>query len=156
MQSEIILELYWNVTAVGRVLRHQDSLFLKAYGVGPAQFKIMHYIHRQDNRGINLKDIAGLMDVSASNASRLIDKLVHKGWVDRQPSPHSKREVVIRLSREGRRMLRKISPEQQQVLGQCVERGLSAEELQQLNGLLEKFLQQAEPQQSEDAGEDLS
>jgi DNA-binding MarR family transcriptional regulator len=49
--------------------------------------------------------LAGELGVSPSAASRLADRLVLAGWVRREPAPSDRREVLLRLTPDGERVL---------------------------------------------------
>ena len=55
--------------------------------------------------GANLNRLAEGMGVAVSTASRLADRLVAAGWVDRQPSPRSRREVALVMTPRGEDVL---------------------------------------------------
>jgi DNA-binding MarR family transcriptional regulator len=45
------------------------------------------------------------MGVTVSTTSRLVDRLVSAGWVQRAPSPHNGREISLSLTAAGRALL---------------------------------------------------
>jgi DNA-binding MarR family transcriptional regulator len=49
--------------------------------------------------------LAGELGVSPSAASRLADRLVLAGWVRRETAPTDRREVLLRLTPDGERVL---------------------------------------------------
>jgi DNA-binding MarR family transcriptional regulator len=53
----------------------------------------------------NLRQLAAGMGVTVSTASRLVDRLVAAGVVDRQPSPRSRREVALAVTGQGAELL---------------------------------------------------
>jgi DNA-binding MarR family transcriptional regulator len=57
------------------------------------------------DEGLNLRALAGGLGVILSSASRLCDRLVAAGMVDREPSPVDRREVCLRLTTAGRALL---------------------------------------------------
>ncbi|WP_027389647.1 MarR family winged helix-turn-helix transcriptional regulator [Chrysiogenes arsenatis] len=136
MKISTPLDLYWSMGLVLRDLRAIDEKLLKTFDVGPAQMRILHTISDHP-QGLNLKEISRMIDVTPGNASRLVEKLSQKGWVDRSPSPISKREIVVRLTREGSRHLRKLAPLQQQEINSYIGKQLSPELIGQLKVILE-------------------
>lgn len=52
--------------------------------------------------GMNLVQLADQLGVAVSTASRLVDRLVAAGLVDRRPSPRTRREIRLSLTRSGR------------------------------------------------------
>jgi DNA-binding MarR family transcriptional regulator len=53
----------------------------------------------------NLGRLAERMGVALSTASRLVDRLVRAGLVDRRPSPRTRREIELAVSAAGRATL---------------------------------------------------
>ncbi len=53
----------------------------------------------------NLGQLAGGMGVTVSTASRLVDRLVAAGLVDRRPSARSRREVALVVTPQGEEVL---------------------------------------------------
>ena len=63
-----------------------------------------------DSRGaMKLTTIADLLDVNPSTATRMVDRLVTTEMVARQQNPATRREVVIELTPEGRRVVRGVT-----------------------------------------------
>lgn len=56
---------------------------------------------------VNLMQLADAMGVTVSTSSRLVDRLVAAGLVDRRPSEVTRREISISLTRGGRNILRR-------------------------------------------------
>jgi DNA-binding MarR family transcriptional regulator len=57
------------------------------------------------DEGLNLRALADGLGVILSSASRLCDRLVAAGMLDREPSPVDRREVCLRLTVNGRELL---------------------------------------------------
>lgn len=53
----------------------------------------------------NLGELAEALDVHASSATRLCDRLAAKGLITRRSSEHSRREIVVALTPEGRALV---------------------------------------------------
>jgi DNA-binding MarR family transcriptional regulator len=61
----------------------------------------------QETPGTNLNDLAQAMGVTVSTTSRLVDRLVAAGLVDRKPSPQTRREISLVLTPAGRGRLQR-------------------------------------------------
>lgn len=55
--------------------------------------------------GTNLAQFAAALGLSVSATGRLCDRLVAGGWILREVSPRTRREIVLDLTPEGRDML---------------------------------------------------
>lgn len=71
--------------------------------VPPSQLRVLTVLDRSGP--MNLSSLARQLGAIPSSASRLCDRLVMTGLVERQVSPDSRREVILSLSRQGRRRL---------------------------------------------------
>jgi DNA-binding MarR family transcriptional regulator len=62
-----------------------------------------------DTRGpLNLAAVAAGLDVNPSNASRICDRLIRAGWLDRRESPTDRRNITLTLTAAGRRLVTKV------------------------------------------------
>lgn len=76
---------------------------------------------------VNVNALAAELGVNPSTCTRLCDRLVAKGLLDRVTSPDSRREVLLRLSRAGQALVRRRGARRRRELEQLVGR-LSAGE----------------------------
>lgn len=71
------------------------------------QFRTLVVLETHD--GINLNSLAELLDVNASTAMRMIDRLLVAGLVTRRDNPANRREVLLGLTAAGRRVVRRVT-----------------------------------------------
>ena len=65
-----------------------------------AQHRVLLLLHDRDELSVN--DIAHLLEVNQSNASRHASRLTELGLVARETAPHDARAVALRLTPAGR------------------------------------------------------
>jgi len=58
---------------------------------------------------LNVGSLADALAVHQSTATRLCDRLVKRGLVERTASPQSRREVVVSLTKAGHALLRSVT-----------------------------------------------
>src|SRR5687768_10064612 len=58
---------------------------------------------------LSLKALGELLIAEAGHPSRLVDRLVEAGWVERRAAGEDRRRVVLSLTDAGRRLERKVS-----------------------------------------------
>lgn len=62
-----------------------------------------------DTKGpLNLAAVAAGLGVNPSNASRICDRLIRAGLLDRQESPEDRRNITLSLTDAGRRLVNKV------------------------------------------------
>ncbi|MEU7776375.1 MarR family winged helix-turn-helix transcriptional regulator [Micromonospora parva] len=71
--------------------------------VSGAQLRAVMVVEQAD--GINLRRLATRLDMLLSSASRLCDRLVAAGMLEREPGRFDRREISLHLTPEARRLL---------------------------------------------------
>ncbi len=89
--------------------------------------------------GMRMGDMARAMLVSAPNATRIVKQLEGRGLAQRGRSSTSDREVIVRLTAKGEEAYQGCLPQLQRESATYVDGVLSAEDQQQLRGLLDKL-----------------
>jgi len=67
-------------------------------------------------------DLSEYLQVTPSTASRMVDRLVTVGMVDRQHSPVSRREIVLALTKEGAKVVRQVTARRRKEIAKIVAR----------------------------------
>ncbi|MFD5099979.1 MarR family winged helix-turn-helix transcriptional regulator [Streptomyces albidochromogenes] len=71
--------------------------------LSPSQLRALTVLEGHD--GVNLRALGEALGSRPSSVSRLCDRLEAAGFVERLPSPTSRREIEVHLSRRGRALL---------------------------------------------------
>lgn len=72
-------------------------------------------------QGINLRRLGEILGSSPPSVSRLCDRLEALGFVERTPSPVSRRELMLNLTRRGAAYLRELRVQREEVLRSVIE-----------------------------------
>ncbi|MFI8287574.1 MarR family transcriptional regulator [Streptomyces sp. ms191] len=102
----------------------------------PSQMRVLLMLEHQD--GINLRTLADSLASTPPSISRLCDRLVAAGFVERAISPSDRREVQLHLSGHGRVFLDNLRARREQEL-QAVLDGMPAAKRTALLEGLEAF-----------------
>ncbi len=70
------------------------------------QYRVLVLVDGGTSRGV---DLARLLGVHSSTSSRLIDKLVAKGLLDRRPDPQDRRSNALSITPEGHRLVTRVN-----------------------------------------------
>lgn len=97
-EDQVLLRLARAVTGIST--RDADRLG----GVSVVQLRALTVLSLLEGEA-NLGRLADGMGVAVSTASRLVDRLVRAGFVDRRPSSRSRREVSLALTPAGQELL---------------------------------------------------
>lgn len=82
--------------------------------VSPSQLRVMYCIDRDE--GMNLRALGEALGSAPSSVSRLCDRLEAIGFVERAPSPTSRRELELRMTPRGRAYLRDLREQREEAL----------------------------------------
>ncbi|MEU6592321.1 MarR family transcriptional regulator [Streptomyces sp. NPDC046881] len=84
---------------------------------------------------VNLTGLAERLDIGLPTASRLCDRLEAAGMLERALHPHNRREVQLRLTGQGRRVLGDVARRRSQALAGVLARMAPAERAALVRGM---------------------
>lgn len=114
-----------------------ESVCLK-HGITQTQFNVLRILNGKHPEGYPRREIITRMIDPAPDVTRLIDRLIKEGLVERFASLKDKRLSISRITDKGREVLKKVRPEVVS-LHSLVSGKLSNSESRQLSVLLEKI-----------------
>lgn len=138
LQSKPISEYqqaYLNLLYTSSWLHLQSTKLLKQYGISSQQFNILRILQNSHPKPASVKLLTEQMTDKMSNASRLVEKLKQKGFVEREACDNDRRRVDVSLTSKGLELLEKTAL----LVDQNIEasmRNLSPEQTAILNDLL--------------------
>ncbi|GHF33748.1 MarR family transcriptional regulator [Streptomyces griseoluteus] len=86
--------------------------------VPASQLRVMYLVDRED--GIRMRALIQLLGAAPPSVSRLVDRLQALGFVQREPCPDSRREILITTTRAGRTHLARIRQRRDALLIQTI------------------------------------
>jgi len=123
---------------VNNKINESISNALRPYDVSLQQFNVLRILRGQNGKPANLSTLNERMVTKMSNTTRLVDKLILKGFVDRITCPSNRRKVEINITSEGNKVLNKMDIAMNKA-EKSVLKNISEKELEQLNILFNKF-----------------
>jgi DNA-binding MarR family transcriptional regulator len=84
------------------------------------QFRLLVVLSTQG--AVKLMQVADQLGVAPSTATRMIDRLLAAGLVEREINPHSRREVVVSLSQAGQAVVRQVTQRRRRDIARIVAR----------------------------------
>lgn len=98
-----------NVLFTSSWVHKRINRYLKPYQITQEQFNVLRILKGALPDTLCAKDISERMIDKGSNVTRIIDKLVLKKLVERQPSITDRREVRVEITKNGLNLLETIS-----------------------------------------------
>lgn len=132
-------KLVLNLIYTSNWLVYKQLDVFRSYDITMQQYNVLRILRGQKLNPIKVSDIADRMLDKNSNTSRLVDKLLLKGWAERKSCPSDRRAVDVIITQAGLDILAKIDP-----LEEEWEQGLNViteEEADQISALLDKLRQ---------------
>jgi len=116
----------------------QISEVLKPHEISLPQFNVLRILRGQKGKPANLSTIQDRMVSKMSNTTRLVDKLIAKGLVERIICEKNRRKVEITITSNGIEFLTKLDPIIDKVEHE-ITNSLRPEEIENLTQLLNKL-----------------
>ena len=130
-------KLIINLVFTNNWLTEKIRDFLSAEDITLQQFNILRILRGSHPMPLSTLVIRERMLDKMSDTSRIVDRLLLKGLVDKKTCPSDKRLVDISITEEGKKVLAKIDQNEKEMM--AVIANLNEEEMKTLNGLLDKM-----------------
>ena len=102
MRVNELEELALLIKASQRELERRTNEAMRPLGLSAAQADAVAVIAQTEP--LSLKELGGLLIAESGHPSRLVDRLVDAGVVERRPDEQDRRQVVLHLTERGRRL----------------------------------------------------
>lgn len=128
--------LDFNLVKVVNKLRCQIGRRLHPWDITSEQWGVLARLFEQD--GLNQKELAEKLLKDQANTTRILDKLVTKGWVKRLAAPDDRRAFLIFLTDKGKEIVAATYPLVAQVK-EKLQSGLTVHEIESLTVQLKRL-----------------
>ncbi|WP_299155309.1 MarR family winged helix-turn-helix transcriptional regulator [uncultured Christiangramia sp.] len=130
--------LVLNLIVTANFLSEEMQEVLKPYGISSQQFNVLRILRGQKGKPANLGTIQERMVSKMSNTTRLVDKLIEKGFCQRITCPSNRRKVEITITEAGQELLKEIDPLVESMENRFSEK-LTTKEITDLNNKLNEL-----------------
>lgn len=127
--------LFRTQVAVMRVLRQEFA----GLGMSMNEYDVLYNIARSPGRRIRLRDLNESVLITQSSVSRLIDRFVARGLVEKFEDELDLRSTIVALTPAGLEEYRRVGRIHQASIEQHVGRALSPAELETLKDLCDRL-----------------
>lgn len=125
------------ISLAARLQRKRFDMRARTMGMTLAQWRAIHAVSRAE--GATQRSIAEAMDVGDVTASRLVDRLVEKGWIERRVDQYDRRAHRLYLTSAATPLLAQLT-----MLGEDEQRnqlaGVTREELAMVSDILDRMI----------------
>ena len=134
LRTNLMLSANW--------LSNEMRAFLEPFDITQKQFNILRILRGVHPDSLPIQDVRDRMIDKMSDASRLIDRLVRKGFVEKCPCPTDRRSNRAFITQQGIDLLQKIDGRMADL--DAVMYRLGESEARQLNELLDQMRENGE------------
>ncbi|ADV49649.1 transcriptional regulator, MarR family [Cellulophaga algicola DSM 14237] len=127
-----------HLNLVGNKITEITMNQLKPFDVSLQQFNVLRILRGQNGKAANLSTLNERMVTKMSNTTRLVDKLILKGYVERTTCESNRRKVEIYITASGQEVLLKMDKAMITSEDIILEK-FTNEDLILLNKLFDKF-----------------
>ena len=127
---QLIQTGHWITDQVGQVLKKHD--------ISEPQFNVLRILKGRNGIAVTVQEIQSEMIQRTSNVTRIIDKLLSKGFVQRKECPTNRRKMDITITKEGLKYL-EILDHEVQSFHQPMQKNLTIEEAKTIVKLIKKL-----------------
>lgn len=131
------VEAFLNLTRSQAVLSQRHDQLLKQHRLTPAMYNILRILRGAGTTGATCSDVASRLLTRVPDVTRLIDRLVARGWVKRRRTERDRRLVLLTLTAQGATILAEVDRPLQNVIESELAH-MTSDELEALNRLLVK------------------
>ncbi len=124
------------LTVVRSRLRQVSWRLLAPHGITPQQYQVLRVLH--DTPGLCHGQLAGALGLDKPTATRMVQTLKRKGWVDVLPHPCHGRKTRLELNAEGMALVESLAGFRRTVR-EGLEEGLDPAERLAVRTLLHKL-----------------
>lgn len=130
-----IQELRYNLFQSCSWLNNGTRQLLQPFSITPKQYNILRNLATNSPESSSIQEVRDGLADKMSDASRLIDRLVKKGYLDKFPSDYDRRSNRVRISETGLKLLKDINARHED-FNRLISDRLDDGEISQLNELL--------------------
>ena len=108
MNEDLNRQVVISLLKSGNQFYDEINLLVKKFGLTLPQFNVLRILRGRNNEPTNLTTINEHMIHKMSNTTRIIDKLISKGYVNRKICKNNRRKIELTITQQGLTLLKKI------------------------------------------------
>lgn len=130
---------YFNLLKTGSWIEENVKKALKPFDLTHAQLNALYILLENDPEPVSASELKKKILVSNPDVTRLLDRLVKKGYVLRETCPESRRKIDISLTDPGRKLFVEAHHAAKQSIGEFFENQITEDEAIELRRILHKI-----------------
>jgi DNA-binding MarR family transcriptional regulator len=138
--NTIHAKAYFNLLKASSWVEQNVKEALKSYGITHAQLNALHILYNHHPEAVSANDVKNKILVSNPDVTRLLDRLVNKGYVTRQTCSANRRKIDISLTKNGIELYKKAHQATKSSVANFFEDKITENDAAELRKILHKIL----------------
>ncbi len=134
---------YYSFIQTAHWVENQLKSALKSHGLTHAQLNVLYILEANNGHPLSAKEIKQQLIVNSPDLTRMLDRLVDKGWVSRKECRSNRRQLDIKLTDKGREAFYHGHHACRKAVNNFFSDTLSASEAKSLRKLMQKIRRQS-------------
>jgi DNA-binding MarR family transcriptional regulator len=122
------------------VRRALDERLVAKAGCSLLEHDLLAWLAAAPGHRLQMLDLADRLGVTRGGLTRIVDRLVERGWIARDRPEHNRREVYARLTSTGQQAIRRARATYLDVLADTLGAHLEKHDVEQLARITDKLL----------------
>ncbi len=140
--SETVIRAWARLLRAQRLALADVEAALKKAGLPPLiWYDALLEIERAGENGVRPFELERAMLLAQYNLSRLLDRIEHEGYIEREAARDDGRGRIVRITEKGRAMRRKMWPVYARAIETVIGRSLTSEQVAALDGALGSLIE---------------
>ena len=128
-----------HILKAGQIIDHKVSDAIKEFGVTHIQFNILRILEHRMPEKLSLGDIIDGLLFRTSDVSRLVDRLVKNGLVNRTICPDNRRKLELEITDKGLEVIRLSVPKINEALDGFYKENFNEEEREMIIDMMKRI-----------------
>lgn len=137
--NSIHAKAYFNMLKTSSWIETQIKKALKPFDLTHAQLNVLHLLYNNFPEPISANELKTKILVSNPDVTRLLDRLVNKGYVSRNICPGNRRKIDIAITEDGKTIFKEAHLSSKKSVRNFFEDKISIEEAEELRRILKKI-----------------
>ena len=137
--KSIHVSAYFNLLKTGSWIEETLKNALKPFNLTHAQLNALHILFASDPEPVSANELKKKILVSNPDVTRLLDRLVKKGYVLRKTCPDNRRKIDISLTDSGRKLFMQAHLSAKLALSDFFKSKITEDEANELRKIMQKI-----------------
>ena len=130
---------YFNLLKTGSWIEDRIKKALKPHNLTHAQLNALYILYENHPDPVSANEVKEKILVSNPDVTRLLDRLVSKGYVCREICAENRRKIDISLTERGNELFQEAHLAAKESMGDFFEKQITEDEAQELRRILHKI-----------------